>query len=343
MADNVADRAISELNNASTINDNDLFLLEQNNEAKNLTGKQLTRYVTREVLDVQVTYVSAAAEEDAEYDAVNRVLTLYIRRGDGISTIEKTGASGATDTYTITFDTGRTSTFTVTNGSNISTISKTSSRIYNERVIDTYTVTLSNGTTNTFDVTNGRDGRGLVNKVMGLDPDEVNRNVTTRSIMKVLLPLIMPVGYIYISNNNQSPADLFNIAYGLTDNDWVWEKIEGRYLVTSGKALPDDSSCPTYNISTHEGGSYKETLDLEQGNGAAKIGFGNGPYNYTVMKHKDGVNFTDYTHVGEIAANWSSTVFPTGLSSAGGAALTGTQDVPIDPLHYVVSAWKRIS
>lgn len=38
--------------------------------------------------------------------------------GNGISTITKTGTSGIIDTYTITFDNGTTTTFTVTNADN---------------------------------------------------------------------------------------------------------------------------------------------------------------------------------------------------------------------------------
>ena len=38
--------------------------------------------------------------------------------GNGIASVAKTGSSGLVDTYTITFDNGQTSTFTVTNGEN---------------------------------------------------------------------------------------------------------------------------------------------------------------------------------------------------------------------------------
>ena len=45
--------------------------------------------------------------------------------GNGIRSIEKTGTSGKVDTYTITYDNGSTKTFTVTNGSDGSTVSFT--------------------------------------------------------------------------------------------------------------------------------------------------------------------------------------------------------------------------
>lgn len=80
--------------------------------------------------------------------------------GNGISSIAKTGTSGLTDTYTITFTNGTTSTFTVTNGAKgdagngISSITKTGA----SGLVDTYTITFTNGATTTFTVTNGEKG-----------------------------------------------------------------------------------------------------------------------------------------------------------------------------------------
>ena len=71
--------------------------------------------------------------------------------GAGIYSIEKTSTEGLVDTYTITFDDGRTSDFEVTNGSSIASIEKTST----SGNVDTYTITLTNGDTSTFTVTNG--------------------------------------------------------------------------------------------------------------------------------------------------------------------------------------------
>lgn len=72
--------------------------------------------------------------------------------GSGIASIEKTGTSGIVDTYTITYDNGNKTTFTVTNGNGIVSIEKTAT----SRLVDTYTITFQDGTTTTFDVTNGR-------------------------------------------------------------------------------------------------------------------------------------------------------------------------------------------
>ena len=71
--------------------------------------------------------------------------------GVGIASIEKTGSSGATDTYTITLTDGSKITYDITNGSSIDSIEKTGS----SGLVDTYTITLTDGSTSTFEVTNG--------------------------------------------------------------------------------------------------------------------------------------------------------------------------------------------
>lgn len=80
----------------------------------------------------------------------------YLNQKDGsvISSVEKTGSAGLTDTYTITTSTNATFTFTVTNGKGISTIAKTSTN----GNVDTYTITFNDGTSMTFTVTNGTNG-----------------------------------------------------------------------------------------------------------------------------------------------------------------------------------------
>lgn len=72
--------------------------------------------------------------------------------GSGIASIEKTGTSGIVDTYTITYDNGNKTTFTVTNGNGIVSIAKTGT----SGLVDTYTITFQDGTTTTFEITNGR-------------------------------------------------------------------------------------------------------------------------------------------------------------------------------------------
>lgn len=77
--------------------------------------------------------------------------TYTIANGNGIASITKTGTSGLVDTYTITFDNGMVETFDVTNGDYISNIAKTGT----SGAVDTYTITMASGTTYTFTVVNG--------------------------------------------------------------------------------------------------------------------------------------------------------------------------------------------
>ncbi len=80
-----------------------------------------------------------------------KVLLKMGANGSGIASIEKTGSIFNVDTYTITFDDGTKTTFTVTNGTSIASIEKTGT----EGRVDTYTITLTDGSTSTFEVTNG--------------------------------------------------------------------------------------------------------------------------------------------------------------------------------------------
>jgi hypothetical protein len=89
--------------------------------------------------------------------------------GNGISSITRTagnGAAGTTDTFTITYTSGSTTTFSVYNGSNgtngaagrgITSIARTSGTGLAGST-DTYTITYSDASTSTFTVVNGTNG-----------------------------------------------------------------------------------------------------------------------------------------------------------------------------------------
>ena len=86
----MADKAIGQLNSATAVNSVDLFVLEQNGEAKKLTGQILENW-----------------------------LVSFADGHGGIHSIAKTSSSGTNpvvDTYTITLSDTTTYTFTVTNG-----------------------------------------------------------------------------------------------------------------------------------------------------------------------------------------------------------------------------------
>lgn len=91
----MADKSISELVAATAVGSTDLFVLEQTGTAKKLTGQILENW-----------------------------LVSFADGHGGIQTVAKTGTSGLVDTYTITYADTTTSTFTVTNGKAISSVTQ---------------------------------------------------------------------------------------------------------------------------------------------------------------------------------------------------------------------------
>lgn len=216
----MADKQISALPEATSIGLEDLFVTQQNNQAKKVTGQTLVTELAGEldghggIASIELTstvgtaktytityadnttfsYVVNDGERGypgaqtyvhiryaAEYPVTtilttpNKYIGIYAgtlstapsgvadytwyewkgAKGDtGVSivSITKGTSSGNTDTYIVSFSNNTSTTFTVTNGSNIQGIAKTSS----SGLVDVYTVTLTDGTTTTFSVTNAK-------------------------------------------------------------------------------------------------------------------------------------------------------------------------------------------
>ena len=154
----MADKQISALPLASTVQSSDSFVLEQNARAMRLTGQVLTSYLAT-VLDGHggvnnITKTSTVGLTDT-YTITYADLTsstFTVTNGKGVSSITKTGTSGLTDTYTITYNDGTSSTFDVNNGDGIIDIQQTST----SGLVDVYTISLDSGATHTFEVTNGK-------------------------------------------------------------------------------------------------------------------------------------------------------------------------------------------
>lgn len=160
----MADRTIGDLPSVSVINPGDLLLIEQNGEAMSLTGEQLTQFIDRSMVGVNVNIVPSTQSGGGSYNTSTGVLTLNIPEGNGVTGISLDSTSGNTDTYKLTYEDGTFNTFTVVNGSSIQSIAKTGT----SGLTDTYTITLTNGQTSTFTVTNGSGG---VDTVAGISPN----------------------------------------------------------------------------------------------------------------------------------------------------------------------------
>ena len=96
----MADKAISDLTQALQITGEDLFVLQQNGEAKKLKGATLLDFVTLSVVSVTVTTLPAGSSATATYDKSTGTLALGIPQGSKGDT-GATGATGPANVLTI--------------------------------------------------------------------------------------------------------------------------------------------------------------------------------------------------------------------------------------------------
>lgn len=156
----MADRAIQDLTEATSVNATDSFVLEQGGEAKHLTGQTLINHLLAMidghggVTDIEKKSTSGLRDTYRMTFADTSTFDYVVTNGSGIASIAKTGTNGVVDTYTITYTNGTTSTFTVTNGTGIESFALVSQ----EGLVDTYEVSFNDGDTFEFSVTNGEKG-----------------------------------------------------------------------------------------------------------------------------------------------------------------------------------------
>lgn len=125
----MADKRISDLVAATSVQSADLFVLEQNGTAKKLTGQVWMNWLVNEA--------------DGH---------------GGIRSIEKTATSGLTDTYTITLADGTTHPVTVTNGRGIDSLTWQSSGTPRDGAEHVGTFTYNDGTSGTITLYDGAKG-----------------------------------------------------------------------------------------------------------------------------------------------------------------------------------------
>ena len=78
----MADKTIGDLTQAESIGGEDLFVLQQNGEAKKLKGEQLMDYVTLSVISVTVETLPAGSQATATYNEATGTLSLGIPQGE---------------------------------------------------------------------------------------------------------------------------------------------------------------------------------------------------------------------------------------------------------------------
>nr|DAP94716.1 MAG TPA: collagen triple helix repeat protein [Caudoviricetes sp.] len=96
----MADKAISDLTQATQITNEDLFVLQQGGTAKKLKGATLLDFVTLSVVSVTVTTLPAGSSATATYDKSTGTLELGIPQGSK-GDIGATGAIGPANMLTI--------------------------------------------------------------------------------------------------------------------------------------------------------------------------------------------------------------------------------------------------
>lgn len=79
----LADKAIGELEHASSINDSDLLPMEQGGEAKYITGEQLTEFIDRNIVRIETETLPVGSDVTGRFDPVTGTLYLGIPRSLG--------------------------------------------------------------------------------------------------------------------------------------------------------------------------------------------------------------------------------------------------------------------
>ena len=161
----MAESTIGSLPAVQVMQTADLLVLEQNGEAKKLSGELLSSFIDRQITSVTVVERAATATYMASYNSDTGALTLGITRGVGIASISNPVVSGLNKTYTITFDKPASAsaatkkTFTVKDGNAITGIQAVTDA-HTHGTLDHYRILFSEGDPFDFYVYNGEDAYG---------------------------------------------------------------------------------------------------------------------------------------------------------------------------------------
>lgn len=163
----------------------------------------------------------------------------------------------------------------------------------------------------------GRDGQGTVNSVMGVSPD-ANLDVPRSELLPIILDAIYPVGSIYMSVNNVSPASFIG---------GTWVALENCFLIGAGR-----------NHSAGETGGA-ETVALTAEN--------NGPHTHDVVVSPRNSSYP-YAGLYQATQSWSGsasvgTIVNSSSNKGRFIADTSGSGTPFSilPPYLAVYMWKR--
>ena len=154
----MADKTINELVEATQVLQQDLFVLQQENTAKKLSGQTLVNYLLKMidghggVTSLRKTTTSGLVDTYRFTFADESTFDMNVTNGRAITSVTQTSVNGLTRTYTIAFNDGSGKVFTVTDGRAITSVKQTSI----SGLTRTYTINFNSGDPQNFTVTDGR-------------------------------------------------------------------------------------------------------------------------------------------------------------------------------------------
>ena len=140
-------------------------------------------------------------------DIIFKTLMLKGEAGSTIVSMERTGHSGTTDTYTITFDDGSTTDIQIENLSSVESIELTSQT----DTEDTYTATLADGSTQSFSVLNHNADIEAISEELAAGLASITSDLNAQS---VLLNARMDTFTSLPSGSTSGDAELMDIRIG---------------------------------------------------------------------------------------------------------------------------------
>lgn len=303
----MADRSITALTAATSLNSSDLFVLSQSNQAKSATWQLIISYLTTAldghggIQTIEKTSTSGLVDTYTVTLADQTTYSFTVTNAKSIASITKTPAvpPSLTDTYTITYNDGDTDTFTMDNGRGIASITKTSAVA--PSLTDTYTITYNDATTYQFTLTNGK-GISSVSKDSAVYPSLTDTYTITYNDATT---------YSFDVDNGKAIATITD-KWAVSDDNTTEPETWYETLQTM---TPTDKYLWHYQVITFNDAS---TLDTD----AAVVGvYGDTGQNWYVHIKYSSARPTQDSDMGDIPDNWigiysgTSSTAPTSYTS----------------------------